>query len=124
LIAADTSIVIAFLTEAPSPLTDRLAKAMEDEVLVLPPPVVAELRAGPGRDTAVDLILKKAPLLPLYDGFWERAGLTRRLLIDKGRKARMLDTLIAQCCLDADLPLIARDTDFSAFVEYCGLRLA
>lgn len=124
MIAADTSTLIAFLTEPPTPLTDRLAKAMTDEVLMLPPPVVAELRSGPGRDAGVDLILRKAPLLPLADGFWERAGLTRRLLIGKGRKARMLDTLIVQCCLDTNVPLIARDRDFNAFVEYCGLKLA
>ena len=124
MIAADTSIVVAFLTEAPTPLTDRLAKAMQDELLILPPPVVAELRAGPGRDEALDLILKKAPLLPLEDGFWERAGLTRRLLVDRGFKARMLDTLIAQCCIDARAPLLARDRDFHPYVEFCGLTLA
>lgn len=124
MIAADTSIVLAFLTEAPSPLTNQLAKAMVDEALVLPPPVVAELRSGLRGEAAVDLILGKAPLLPLMDGFWDRAGRTRRLLIENGRKARMLDTLIVQCCLDAGVPLLARDRDFKAFVDYCGLKLA
>ena len=124
MIAADTSIVIAFLTEAATPITDRLAQAMQDEALVLPPPVVAELRAGPGKDAALDLILKKAPLLPLEEGFWERAGLARRLLIDNGYKARMLDTLIVQCCVDAGVPLLARDRDFKPYVDFCGLTLA
>ena len=43
--------------------------------------------------------------------------------MSKGLKARALDSLIAQCCIDADVPLIARDTDYRHFAKWCGLKL-
>lgn len=42
----------------------------------------------------------------------------------KRLKPKLADTLIAQCCIDADTPLIARDGDFRHFERWCGLRLA
>ena len=53
-----------------------------------------------------------------------RAGAARHLLRDKGLKAATSDALIAQCCIDADVPLISRDRDFRHFVRWCGLKLA
>jgi predicted nucleic acid-binding protein len=38
------------------------------------------------------------------------------------RKAKLADTLIAQCCLDYDAPLITYDDDFDNFVDL-GLKL-
>jgi hypothetical protein len=46
------------------------------------------------------------------------------MLLLKGLKARLADALIAQCCIDADVPLIARDSDFRHFKRWCGLKLA
>jgi len=71
----------------------------------------------------MDEILNDAPLLPLIDGFWDRAGIARRTLRAKGLKARALDALIAQCCIDADVPLITLDNDFRHFAAHCGLEL-
>jgi predicted nucleic acid-binding protein len=34
------------------------------------------------------------------------------------------DALIAQSCIDHDVPLITRDTDFRHFAKHCGLKLA
>ena len=62
--------------------------------------------------------------MPIEPGFWERAGLGRRLILSKGLRARLADTLIAQCCIDAGAPLIARDNDYRHFVRWCGLKLA
>jgi predicted nucleic acid-binding protein len=39
-------------------------------------------------------------------------------------KAALADSLIAQCCIDADVALIARDGDYRHFAKWCGLRLA
>ena len=39
-------------------------------------------------------------------------------------KAKLADALIAQCCIDADVPLIARDADYRHFERWCGLKLA
>jgi hypothetical protein len=41
----------------------------------------------------------------------------------KRRKARLGDALIAQSCIDRNIPLITRDRDFRAFAEATGLNL-
>jgi len=41
-----------------------------------------------------------------------------------GRKAVSGDALVAQACLDADLPLLTADGDFRAFTQFSNLRLA
>jgi predicted nucleic acid-binding protein len=38
-------------------------------------------------------------------------------------KAKLADTLIAQLCIDHEVPLITRDRDFSHFQKFCGLKL-
>jgi predicted nucleic acid-binding protein len=43
-------------------------------------------------------------------------------VIGAGFKAKLADTLIAQSCLDHDVPLITRDGDFRHFVAL-GLRV-
>lgn len=63
------------------------------------------------------------PLLEIRDGFWERAGRTRASLIHRKLKPKLADTLIAQLCIDHDIPLLTRDRDFSPFARYAGLRL-
>lgn len=40
-----------------------------------------------------------------------------------GRRARLGDALIAQACIDADVPLLTRDADFQVFAEVGGLKL-
>jgi len=61
------------------------------------------------------------PMVALKDGFWHRAGRLRARVLARKRKARLGDALIAQCCIDADIALIARNGDFKAFPA--GLNL-
>ena len=96
---------------------------MVGEELFLPPPVLCELRSKPDR-ALIEGPLARLPLLEVLDGYWARAGDTRRQLLAKGLKAAMADALIAQACIDADVPLIARDRDFRHFAQWCGLKLA
>ena len=91
---------------------------------MLPPPVLAEIRSFPSLAAAHALIIEQAPLVPLAEGFWSRAGDSRRLLLRNGLKAKLADTLIAQFCIDASVPLITRDDDFRHFALWCGLMLA
>jgi predicted nucleic acid-binding protein len=121
-IAADTSSLIAYLNRAGGDDIDRIEAAMSSDTLRLAPMVITELATGGA--TSVQEFLATAVLLPITDGYWLRAGINRRLLRSKGLKAATSDTLIAQCCIDADVPLIARDTDFRHFAEWCGLKLA
>ena len=58
------------------------------------------------------------------DGYWERAGRNRRMLIASGLRARTIDSLIAQSCIDANVELVTNDPDFRHFASHCGLKLA
>ncbi len=124
MIAADTSSIIGYLKGEADERIVRLAGAIESQSLWLPPPVIAELRAGAASHALLDKLLNDAPMLPLTDGFWDRAGRARRTLLAKRLKARMVDALIAQCCVDADVPLLTLDNDFRHFEAHCGLKLA
>ena len=101
---------------------DLLEQSMQAQTLFLPPPVITELRTGE-TDPRLDQILNDAPMLSITDGFWDRAGQARRVLRRRGLEAKAVDALVAQCCIDADLPLITLDNDFRHFVEF-GLKLA
>ena len=124
MISADSSSLIAYLEGQITPDTDAIADALQAVELVLAPPVLVELMGKADTIAAYDSIATKAALLPLTDGYWLRARETRRLILSKGLRARALDTLIAQCCIDADVPLIARDPDFRHFARWCGLKVA
>jgi predicted nucleic acid-binding protein len=103
---------------------DLLAEAVSEQTLVLSPPTITELMSHAVDRPLLAQLLSNAVVLPLTTGFWERAGLTRRKLRALGLKAKLADTLIAQCCIDADIPLIAHDPDFRHFATHCRLKLA
>jgi predicted nucleic acid-binding protein len=123
LIATDTSSLVAFLSGQTGDDVTKIEAAMAANELVIPPPVFTELFSKPDRSEIAPLLIE-VPLMDLTDGFWERTGDTRRLLLAKGLKAAMADALVAQCCIDADVPLIARDRDYRHFERWCGLKLA
>ena len=122
-IAADTSSLVAFLAGETGPDVERIDAALGAEELKLPPPVLSELLSKPRR-TQIESALLRVPLIDLTEGFWKRAGETRAALLAKGYKAAMSDVLIAQACIDADVPLIVRDSDYRHFAQWCGLKLA
>lgn len=124
MIAADTSTLIAFLAGEQAQDTSLVEAAVESKNLVLSPPVVSELLSFPQPLEAARALVRAAPMLDLEPGFWERAADSRRTLLRLGRKCRLADALVAQTCIDAGVPLIARDRDFQAFADHCGLQLA
>ncbi len=124
MIAADTSILIAYLEGGSGPDIAAIGTAIDDGRLRLPPVVVTELlsypKAGPKLDGVIGTFLQ----LETGDGYWERAGETRRRVLAHGFKARVADALIAQSCIDHKVPLMTRDRDFRHFAKHCGLVLA
>lgn len=62
-------------------------------------------------------------MLEIDGGYWERVGLLRARVVAKGRRARLADALIAQSCIDHDVPLITNDADFRHFAAVAGLRI-
>jgi predicted nucleic acid-binding protein len=123
MIALDTSSLVAYLGGDDGDDIDAVEIALRSQQAVLPPVVLCELLSDPTLPASASRIFRQLPILPVVEGFWERAGLLRARLIAKGRKAKLADVLIAQVCLDSDLPLITRDRDFQHFVPVCNLRL-
>ena len=123
MIAADSSSLVAYFSGERGPDVEQLASAMISAELVLPPVVVTELLTDPGSSALADRIGELAILDPT-EGYWTRAGLTRRTLRRRGFKAKVADTLIAQWCIDHGVALITRDKDFRHFAKHCGLKLA
>lgn len=70
---------------------------------------------------AVSKLLSELPLIKIQPGFRSRAGALRASALKKRRKARLGDSLIAQSCLEAGVPLLTRDRDFRAFAEAASL---
>lgn len=124
MIAADSSSLLAYFQGDRSPDVDRLAAALAGGELTLPPIVVTELLSGQPSDPAIEALIDDVETLEIIDGYWERAGKARRLLHGRRLKAKVADALIAQSCIDHNVPLITRDGDFRHFAKHCGLKLA
>lgn len=125
MLAADTSSLIAFLEGAP--LSERdvalIDQSLANDALCLPPVVLAELLSGIS-DKDVRAGIGSCPVLDLHQGYWERAGMTRRTVLKLRLTVKLADALIAQSCIDHDVALITRDPDFRHFAKHCGLKLA
>jgi predicted nucleic acid-binding protein len=117
MIAVDTSSLVVYLTGGTGSDIDLVDRAILSRELAIPPVVLAEVMSDPARGEAVGALLTPLPLLELSRGYWHRAGLLRARVLAGGFKARLGDALVAQCCLDHDVPLITRDRDFRHFVR-------
>jgi predicted nucleic acid-binding protein len=94
-----------------------------DQAAVLSPFVLAELFSDPKLEPQDAADLRRLPLLAITEGFWERAGRLRAELLQEHYRPKLVDTMIAQCCIDHDVQLLTRDRDFRAFAKYGGLTL-
>ncbi len=123
MIAADTSTWVAFLEGSAGDDTQLLDEALAGSQVVMVPVVLAELLSDPKLRSSIAETLSEVPPMEIGPGYWRRAGALRAKVLAKGRKARIADALIAQSCIDEDVPLITRDRDFRAFAEAAGLNL-
>ena len=124
MIAADTSSLVCFLSGVDGIDVDAIRLGLRSQNLLLPPVVLSELVSAPDISNQAIKFLKALPLLEVENEFWLRAGLNRGKILKRKLKAKVADSLIAQACIDADIPLITRDNDFLHFKRFCGLRLA
>jgi predicted nucleic acid-binding protein len=122
-IAADTSTWIAFLEGSAGEDVKLLDRALQDRQVVMVPVVLTELLGDPKLPSAVSEMLSEVPSIEIASGYWQRAGGLRGKVLARRRKARLGDALIAQSCIDGDVPLLTRDRDFKAFAEAAGLDL-
>src|SRR5690349_3717879 len=100
-----------------------LDEHLQEKKLILSPVVVSELFSNPGFKKAHGRLIQEIPVLDLGPGFWRRAGLTRAGLLRRSFRPKLADTLLAQSCIDAGVPLLTRDRDFLPFVGHAGLKL-
>jgi predicted nucleic acid-binding protein len=123
MIAADTSVWIALLQGEDALDVHLLRQHMVSYELTMPPAVLTELSSLPTTLDRFKSELISVIDLEITDGFWDRAGITRGKILTKGLKANLGDALIAQSCIDHNIPLLTRDVDFKHFQKHCGLKL-
>jgi hypothetical protein len=121
-IALDSNSLIHYLGGAQGADVAAVDAALSENQACLPAVVLTELLSDPKLPADVAELLLQIPLLEVHPGFWERAGRLRARVLRTGRKARLADTLIAQACIDHEVPLVTRDRDFHRFVS-AGLQL-
>jgi len=122
LIAIDTSSLRRFLAGDSGHDVDLVRDSMTHGRGVLPPVVVCELLSDPATPPELIQDISLLPVLEIVEGYWSRAGLLRARLISNGHKAKLADVLIAQSCIDHQVPLVTHDRDFRHF-ERAGLTL-
>ena len=126
MIAIDSSSWIAFFS-GPEPVGDDVeivSSTLADHQACLPPVVLTELLSDPKLPRQVASLLLELPRLELHADFWERAGVLRSKVLARKHRVRLADALISQSCIDHDVRLVTRDTDFRHFVRLGGLKLA
>jgi predicted nucleic acid-binding protein len=123
LIALDSSAFARFFDDPSAAENAKVAKAIHSGDVVLPPPVVTELLSNPRLPDAFAAFVLATPVLPLHDDYWARTGRLRADVLRRSLRAGLADCLIAQSCIDNDVPLITYDRDFR-HVEVAGLKLA
>ena len=123
MIVVDTSTWIAYLEGDGGEDTELLDRALQDRQVLMVPVVLTEVLSDPKVPAEVAQTLSELPLIEISPGYWQRAGELRAKVLAKHRKARLGDALIAQSCLDGEIPLLTRDKDFRAFADAAGLNL-
>lgn len=122
MIALDSSSLVHYLAGSAGEDVEAVDIALAESQACLPPVVRSEVLSDPSLPRRLEEVLLQIPALDLTPGFWERAGRLRAQVREAGHKAKLADTLIAQSCLDHDVPLVTRDRDLRHFVAV-GLRL-
>lgn len=123
MIAADSSALARFFDGLIDPATAAVRTALATNRLHVPAVVITEVLSNPEITAEAIRLVAILPQLKITHGFWQRAGDLRRGLLAVRLRAGLADCLIAQSCIDNDVPLITYDRDFRHF-EPAGLTLA
>ncbi len=123
MIAVDTSVWIDFSKGKENRQTELLQLSLLRSLVVIPYPVLYEILSWPKLDLHTAELFSRIPKADLTAGFWERAAVLRKRILQRKFKAKSIDILIAQCCLDHQIPLLTTDNDFKV-IEKEGLELA
>jgi len=124
MIAVDSSTLIAFIEGNRGADVSSLIAGLQAGDIVLPPVVLSEILSDPLLPAEHRRLVMEVAVLDLLEGYWIRAADSRAKMLSQKLRARLPDALIAQSCIDHDIALITRDTDFRHFAKHCGLKLA
>jgi predicted nucleic acid-binding protein len=123
-LVADTSVWIDFFGGRPVP---ALEQGLAQGAVTLPPVVVAELVSGARREKQRAAIAELVRDLDVHETpveHWIRVGELRRRLAGKGVAVSTPDAHVAQCALDRNALLLARDDVFRRIAKETSLRVA
>ena len=123
MIAVDTSIFVDYQQDCRGEDIELLRTFLSQGEAYFPPVVVTELLSAPRLAMHQRAVILSLPKLEIDERYWARAGDLRMKLAAKKLKAKLADALIAQSCLDHDMPLLTRDDDFRHFAKHCDLKL-
>ncbi len=123
IIAVDTCVLVDLQSGIISAASLFLKEKLIKREVIVPLVVVTEFLSDPRADKKHYHFLQGIKTLEIYDGYWLRAGELRRGLLQKGLKAKLGDALIAQACIDNNVPLLTRDEDFRHYAKHCDLQL-
>ena len=90
---------------------------------MMAPAVLSELLSSTQMIPTVEKALLEMPFASPSPDFWKDTGKLRRQLAKQGVNATLADCLVAQSCLEQDLPLLTRDKGIKKFSEKIGLAL-
>lgn len=123
MIVIDSSAFISYFNGDKNKVTDNVESLLEANRAAIVPVILVELLSEPTLPEELQTNIIALPMLEPLVGYWARAGMMRAKILGKKLKARLADTLIAQMCIDHDLPLLTLDSDFEKFAKHCGLKL-
>lgn len=123
MVCADTSSLVAYWRGEEGPDVQVLNQALNDGSLVLAPVCLAEVLSDPALPPELEKAILRIPVLGVLSGYWERSGKLRARMWQRGYRPKLADTLIAQSCLDHQVPLVTRDRDFRGFGKAAALHV-
>ena len=124
MVAIDSSTLIAYFQGDDGRDVELFERALQSADLALPPVVVTEVLSDPWLQPEFVKLIQAIPIVDVRSGFWQRAAATRARILSRRLRARLADTLIAQFCIDHEMPLVTRDRDFRHFARFADLKLA
>jgi predicted nucleic acid-binding protein len=122
-VAVDSSTLISYLNGREGKDVTLLKILLQEKSAFLPPVTVSETLSSPSVTADMVEAVCSFPILTIEENYWRRVGETRRVLLAHKLKAHLPDALIAQSCIDHEVPLLTRDPDFAHYAKHCGLKL-
>lgn len=126
MILIDTSAWVEFLRDTGSPVCERVDSLLGSKIATCDA-IRMELLAG-ARDDAharqLERLLARATLLPTASVDYDAAAVLYRHCRSEGRTVRkLIDCLIAVVAMRAGVPLLHRDSDFTAIAAATELSI-